>query len=77
MSAVRPALRLEAGDEALLHNVQQSGSLTTVEFGRYPYVVLDEGLRALAGREYARGALAQAPQPTQAEALPLPRTLLE
>ena len=62
VSAVRPALRLEAGDEALLHNVQQSGSLTTVEFGRYPYVVLDEGLRALAGREYARGALAQAPQ---------------
>ena len=55
--AVRPALMLEEGDEQLLSRRQQDGSVVTVEFGRYPYVILDDSLRALAAREYARGAL--------------------
>ena len=55
--AVRPALQMEEGDEHLLERKQRDGSLTTVEFGRYPYVILDESLRALAAREYARKAL--------------------
>ena len=53
--AVRPALLLEEGDEQLLSRRQQDGSLVTVELGRYPYVILDESLRAMAEREYARG----------------------
>ena len=57
--AVRPALKLEEGDEALLRRRQRSGSLTTVEYGRYPTTVLDGSLRALAAREYARGAIAE------------------
>ena len=55
--AVRPVLQLEDGEESLLGRRQQEGSVTTVEYGRYPYVVLDESLRQLAEREYARGAL--------------------
>ena len=55
--AVRPALQLEEADEQLLERKQQDGSLTTVEYGRFPYVVLDETLRDLAEREYARKAL--------------------
>ena len=53
--AVRPAVQLEEGDEQFLSRRQQDGSLVTVEFGRYPYVILDESLRALAEREYSRG----------------------
>jgi len=55
--AVRPALLLEEGDEAQLSRRQQEGSLVTVEYGSYPYVILDSSLRALAEREYERGAL--------------------
>ena len=55
--AVRPALQMEEGDEQLLERKHRDGSLTTVEFGRYPYAILDESLRALAEREYARKAL--------------------
>lgn len=57
--AVRPALQLEEGDETLLRRKQQDGSLTTVEYGRYPYAILDESLRDLAARDYARGALVE------------------
>lgn len=55
--AVRPALLLEEGDEQLLSRKQQDGSVTTVEYGRYPYAILDESMRAMASREYARKAL--------------------
>ena len=55
--AVRPVVALEDGDEALLGRKQSDGTVTIVEFGRYPYVMLDESMRALAAREYARGAL--------------------
>ncbi|MBP3654998.1 MAG: ATP-binding protein [Oscillospiraceae bacterium] len=55
--AVRPVLLLDEGEEVLLSRKQQDGSLTTVEYGRYPYTILDGSLRDLAAREYARGAL--------------------
>ena len=55
--AVRPALYLDRGEEALLRRRHSDGTLTTVEYGRYPYAVLDESLRELAARDYARGAL--------------------
>ncbi len=55
--AVRPIVEMEEGDESLLGRKQTEGSVTIVEFGRYPYVLLDESMRALAAREYARGAL--------------------
>ena len=55
--AVRPVLELEEGDENLLGRKQTEGTVTIVEYGRYPYVLLDESMRALAAREYERGAL--------------------
>ena len=57
--AVRPVLQLEEGDEALLGRRRQEGSVAIVEYGRYPYTVLDESQRELAEREYRRGALPQ------------------
>ena len=59
LCAVRPVIVLEEGDEHLLGRKQTDGTVTVVEFGRYPYVVLDESMRAMAAREYARGALAK------------------
>ena len=59
VNGVRPVLQLEEGDELLLQRKQHDGSLTTVEYGRYPYGILDGSLRDLAAREYARGALVQ------------------
>ena len=58
--AVRPALLLTEEEERLLDRRVQEGSVTLVEFGRYPYAVLDESLRELAEREYRRGALRSA-----------------
>ena len=55
--AVRPVILLDHGDEALLQRVQTDGSLTTAEYGRYPYAILDDSLRDMAQREYRRGAL--------------------
>ncbi len=55
--AVRPVLMLDEGEQNLLRRHQQDGSVVTVEYGRYPYAVLDSSLRGLAEREYARGAL--------------------
>ena len=55
--AVRPVLILDRGEDAQLRRRHSDGSLSTVEFGRYPYAVLDESLRELAARDYARGAL--------------------
>ncbi|MBP3494191.1 MAG: ATP-binding protein [Oscillospiraceae bacterium] len=59
LCAVRPVIVLEEGEEALLGRQQTDGEVTTVEYGRYPYVILDESLRELAAREYDRGALAE------------------
>ena len=58
--AVRPVLLLEEGDVELLEHRAEDEGLVTVEFGRFPYQVLDESLRELAGREYKRGALPKA-----------------
>ena len=55
--AVRPALQLDEGEEKLLSRRQNDGKVTVVEYGQYPYTVLDESMRALAQREYARHAL--------------------
>ena len=55
--ALRPALLLEEGDEALLTRIRTEGGVTTAEFGRFPTTILDESLRAMARREYERGAL--------------------
>ena len=55
--AVRPVLQLEEGDRAHLRRRQQDGSVVTVEYGRYPYAVLDSSMRGLAEREYKRGSL--------------------
>ena len=55
--AVRPAIRLAEGEEKLLRRKKRDGSLVTVEYGTYPYTVLDGSLRQLALREYERGAL--------------------
>ena len=46
--AVRPVILLDEGDETLLRHVEQKGSITTAEYGFYPYAVLDRGLRELA-----------------------------
>ena len=51
LCAVRPVIVLEEGDEHLLGRKQTDGTVTVVEFGRYPYVVLDESMRAMAARE--------------------------
>ncbi len=55
--AVRPVLQMEEGDELLLGRRQKDGKVPVVEYGRYPYTVLDESLREMAQREYERGAL--------------------
>ncbi len=55
--AVRPAILLAEGEEQLLTRRKKDGSLVTVEYGRYPYTILDSSLRQLARREYERGAL--------------------
>jgi len=55
--ALRPVLKLEAGDESLLKHRSEDGGIVTVELGRYPYTILDESMRELAAREYKRGAL--------------------
>ena len=57
--AVRPALQLEADEEKLLGRRQNDGKVTVVEYGQYPYTVLDESMRSLAQREYERGALTE------------------
>ena len=55
--AVRPAIELEQGDEALLEHRQQDGSIVIVEYGRYPYAALDSSLRDMALRDYEHGTL--------------------
>ena len=55
--AVRPALLLESGEEALLRHRREGRGIATVEFGWYPTVILDASLRELADRQYRDGAL--------------------
>ena len=56
--AVRPALLLDSGEEALLHHKRESRGVATVEYGWYPTVILDVSLRELADKQYRDGALA-------------------
>ncbi|MBR1456553.1 MAG: ATP-binding protein [Oscillospiraceae bacterium] len=55
--AVRPAILLEQGDEALLQRPRRDGTLTTVEYGVYPTTVLDVTLRDMAAGALAQGTL--------------------
>jgi len=70
--AVRPVILLDRGDEALLQRVQTDGSLTTAEYGRYPYAILDDSLRDMAQREYRRGALQTTGQKINVAGKPVP-----
>ena len=55
--AVRPALLLEPGDEALLQRKRTDGSVTTVEYGLYPTSILDRSLRDLAEKNLQQRSL--------------------
>ena len=55
--AVRPALQLEPGEEALLRHRRESGGLVTVELGSYPAWILDASLRDMAARQQSENAL--------------------
>ena len=55
--AVRPAILMEAGDEALLRRIRSDGSLTTAEYGMYPGPVLELSLRDMAEKAYAQDRL--------------------
>ncbi len=55
--AVRPAILLEPGDEALLRRPRRDGEITTVEYGVYPTTILDVTLREMAGKALAEGTL--------------------
>ena len=46
--AVRPALLLEPGEEALLQHARKEGSVTTAEYGVFPTTILDRSLRDMA-----------------------------
>jgi len=55
--AVRPAILLEAGDQALLRRPRREGELSTVEYGVYPMNILDVTLRDMASRALKEGTL--------------------
>ena len=55
--AVRPALILEEGEEALLHHLQSAGGVTVAEYGSFPGPILDASLREMAAREKEHGTL--------------------
>lgn len=55
--AVRPALLVEPGDEALLSHMREMGDIVTVELGTYPSVILDQSMRDMAERQYQEGSL--------------------
>ena len=44
---LKAVLQREEGDRAQLRRRQQDGSVVTVEYGRYPYAVLDSSMRGL------------------------------
>ena len=55
--AVRPALLLEPGEEALLQHERKDGTVTTVDYGLYPTTILDRSLRDLAEKQLAERSL--------------------
>ena len=55
--AVRPALLLEPGDEKLLSQIRESGSIVTAELGTFPSVILETSMRDMAEKQYKEGAL--------------------
>ncbi len=55
--AVRPALILDEGDDALLQHARKDGSVVTVEYGSYPTTVLDRSLRDLAEKNLQQHSL--------------------
>ncbi len=57
VSAVRPAILLEPGDEALLQNVRTEDGVTTAEYGAFPTRVLDERLCEMAAHDLESGLL--------------------
>ena len=56
---VRPAIKLESGDEKKLLNAKKTGRIVTAELGRYPFAILDSTMRQMAEREYNAGNLAE------------------
>ena len=55
--AVRPALLVEAGEEALFRNRRTDGNITTVEYGFFPTTVLDRSMRDLAEKNLQQHSL--------------------
>jgi len=56
---VRPAIKLESGDEKKLQNAVRVGRIVTAELGRFPFAILDPTLRQMADREFSAGNLAE------------------
>ena len=56
---VRPAIKLDAGDEKKLQNAKKTGRTVTAELGRFPFAILDSTLRQMAEREYRAGNLTE------------------
>ena len=55
--ALRPALLLEPGEEALLQHERKDGTVTTVDYGLYPTTILDQSLRDMAEKQLAERSL--------------------
>lgn len=55
--ALRPALLLEPGEEALLQHERKDGTVTTVDYGMYPTTILDRSLRDMAEKQLLERSL--------------------
>ncbi len=55
--AIRPALILDPGEEALLRRKRSEDGITTVEYGVYPDSILDRSLRDMASKELREGRM--------------------
>ncbi|MBO7373454.1 MAG: hypothetical protein J6U19_04410, partial [Oscillospiraceae bacterium] len=55
--AVRPAILLDPGEEALLQHRREEGEVATVEYGFYPTTVLDRSMRELAEKNLREHSL--------------------
>ena len=55
--ALRPALLLEPGEEALLQHERKDGTVTTVDYGLYPTTILDRSLRDMAEKQLTERSL--------------------
>ena len=55
--ALRPALLLEPGEEALLQHERKDGTVTTVDYGLYPTTILDRSLRDMAEKQLLERSL--------------------